>query len=255
MADPTEGDDVLTGTSGADTIDGGGGDDIINAGAGDDIVYGGEGNDRLNGGSGDDTLYGGEGNDNLVGGSGNDTLYGGEGNDTLNGDSGNDTLVYTLGENYGAIDVYIGGSGLDTVKIVLTSAEWTNTVVRQEILEYLQHLATVKTSATGEVSNGTASDFTFDFGGTKLTVSMMENLVLEVDGALINPRAPYITSPIALTAIAEDSGARVITQAELLANASDIEGDALTATGLAIASGNGSLVDNLDGTWTYTPAL
>ncbi len=63
------------------------------------------------------------------------------------------------------------------------------------------------------------------------------------------------TSPVTLVPIAEDSGARIITQAELLANASDIEGDTLTATNLAISAGNGTLVDNGDGTWTYTPAL
>ncbi len=54
--------------------------------------------------------------------------------------------------------------------------------------------------------------------------------------------------------MAEDSGARLITQAELLANASDVDGPSLTATNLAISSGLGSLTDNLDGTWTYTPA-
>jgi large repetitive protein len=63
-----------------------------------------------------------------------------------------------------------------------------------------------------------------------------------------------VTLPITLTSIEEDSGARVITQAELLANASDPEHDSLTATNLAISSGSGTLVDNNDGTWTYTPA-
>src|SRR5207248_206268 len=63
------------------------------------------------------------------------------------------------------------------------------------------------------------------------------------------------TTPVTLTAIAEDSGARLITQAELLANASDVDGPALTATGLTIATGSGSLVDNGNGTWSYTPAL
>ena len=58
-----------------------------------------------------------------------------------------------------------------------------------------------------------------------------------------------------LAAIAEDSGARLITQAELLANATDVDGPALTAINLAIASGNGTLVDNGNGTWSYTPAL
>ena len=58
-----------------------------------------------------------------------------------------------------------------------------------------------------------------------------------------------------LTAIAEDSGPRLITQAELLANASDVDGPSLTAVNLAISSGKGTLVNNHDGTWTYMPAL
>src|SRR4029079_7182034 len=62
------------------------------------------------------------------------------------------------------------------------------------------------------------------------------------------------TSPVTLVAIAEDSGARLITQAELLANATDVDGPALTAINLAIASGSGTLVDNNNGTWSYTPA-
>ncbi|CAD5372806.1 hypothetical protein RA210_U230001 [Rubrivivax sp. A210] len=62
------------------------------------------------------------------------------------------------------------------------------------------------------------------------------------------------TTAVTLAAIAEDSGARLITQAQLLGNAGDIEGDALVASNLAITGGNGSLVDNGNGTWTYTPA-
>jgi hypothetical protein len=60
---------------------------------------------------------------------------------------------------------------------------------------------------------------------------------------------------VTLTSIAEDSGARLITQAELLANAVDIDGPSLTATSLTISAGNGNLVDNGDGTWSYTPAV
>ncbi|NVK02981.1 MAG: cadherin-like domain-containing protein, partial [Oceanospirillaceae bacterium] len=85
------------------------------------------------------------------------------------------------------------------------------------------------------------------------------------DGALTTPGTATLdlnaindaptTSDVTLAAIAEDSGARIITQAELLANASDIEGDTLTATNLAISSGSGTLVSNGDGTWSYTPAL
>ncbi len=71
-----------------------------------------------------------------------------------------------------------------------------------------------------------------------------------VSGSNDNPT----TAPVTLAAIAEDSGARLITQAELLANAADVDGDSLTASGLEIAAGNGALVDNGDGTWAYTPA-
>lgn len=64
-----------------------------------------------------------------------------------------------------------------------------------------------------------------------------------------------VTSPITLAAIAEDTTVGlVITQEQLLANASDLEGDTLVATGLTISTGNGTLVDNGNGTWTYTPA-
>ena len=64
------------------------------------------------------------------------------------------------------------------------------------------------------------------------------------------------TAPVTLAPIAEDSGARTIIQADLLANAGDIEGDSLTATSLAISAGAGTLIDNGDGTYatSYTPA-
>src|SRR5205085_2618015 len=53
----------------------------------------------------------------------------------------------------------------------------------------------------------------------------------------------------------EDSGVRVITQAQLLANASDVEGNSLTASNLAITSGVGTLDDSSPVTGNYTLAL
>jgi len=62
------------------------------------------------------------------------------------------------------------------------------------------------------------------------------------------------TTPVTLAAIAEDSGARLITQAELLENANDVDNPSLSAVNLAIATGGGSLANNNNGTWSYTPA-
>nr|WP_254722263.1 VCBS domain-containing protein [Gilvimarinus xylanilyticus] len=45
-----------------------------------------------------------------------------------------------------------------------------------------------------------------------------------------------------------------ITQADLLTGAADEEGDALSAVDLSVTSGVGTLIDNGDGTWLYTPA-
>ena len=65
--------------------------------------------------------------------------------------------------------------------------------------------------------------------------------------------APTNTA-VTLTAVDEDTPRVIITLEELLVNARDVEGDALSVTDLRIASGNGILSDNGDGTWTYTPA-
>ncbi|BAZ32395.1 hypothetical protein NIES4074_49000 [Cylindrospermum sp. NIES-4074] len=90
----TNGNDILIGTNGKDTLNGLGGNDIIFGLGGKDKINGGSGNDILNGGTGDDTLNGGSGNDILNGDTGNDTLLGSSGNDTLNGGIGTDTADY-----------------------------------------------------------------------------------------------------------------------------------------------------------------
>ncbi len=52
----------------------------------------------------------------------------------------------------------------------------------------------------------------------------------------------------------EESGLVTISQADLLNEISDGDVDGLTAQNLVLVNGNGTLTDNLDGTWTFTPA-
>lgn len=101
---PTNGDDVLYGTSAGDFLDAGAGNDIVLGLAGDDTIHGGEGDDLILGGEGDDVLEGGAGNDVLRGGWGSDQLTGGTGRDELYGEWGGDTYFYRLGDGEVIVD-------------------------------------------------------------------------------------------------------------------------------------------------------
>ncbi|EGR0690307.1 tandem-95 repeat protein [Vibrio parahaemolyticus] len=66
---------------------------------------------------------------------------------------------------------------------------------------------------------------------------------------------PLATTPVTLDAIEEDGGSITITTEELLSNVDDKDKDTLSVENLIIDKGNGTLVDNGDGTWTFTPQI
>ena len=68
-------DEIIKGTNGSDTLNGGSGDDFLQGRAGGDFLDGGDGNDLLHGDAGDDHLRGGRGDDFIHGGIGTDTAY------------------------------------------------------------------------------------------------------------------------------------------------------------------------------------
>ena len=103
------GDDVIDGGNGNDTLFGDDGNDSMRGGNGADVMWGGSGDDSMHGGNESDTLDGGAGNDQLFGGNGKDTLNGGVNNDVLDGGNGNDTLIGGSGD-----DMLQGGEGNDT---------------------------------------------------------------------------------------------------------------------------------------------
>ena len=113
------GNDYLFGNQDDDTIYGGAGNDYIDGGTESDSIYGGDGNDEIDGGTESDIIYGGDGNDYIEGGTGNDRIYGGAGIDTLRGDDGADTLYGEAGADvlYGGADAdtLFGGAGADTL--------------------------------------------------------------------------------------------------------------------------------------------
>ena len=97
----------------------------------------------------------------------------------------------------------------------------------------------------------TPADQKTDEFSVTTTGGATQNLAFDITG--VND-APVVSGPVTLIAIAEDSGPRLITQAELLGNASDVDGPSRTAVNLQVASGGGTLTNNNDGTWTYHPA-
>ncbi|HCH1180627.1 TPA: tandem-95 repeat protein, partial [Vibrio parahaemolyticus] len=66
---------------------------------------------------------------------------------------------------------------------------------------------------------------------------------------------PLATTPVTLDAIEEDGGSITITTEELLSNVDDEDKDTLSVENFIIDKGNGTLVDNGDGTWTFTPQI
>ena len=88
-------------------------------------------------------------------------------------------------------------------------------------------------------------ELTYDITDSALSVSSQVNLTVtpENDGPTANNFSDDIN---------EDES-RVITTAELLENASDIDGDNLSITGLRVTNDTGSIVENDDGSYTFTP--
>ncbi len=83
-------------------------------GNGNDTLTGGSGADLLFGQAGNDTLDGKGGNDLLFGGAGNDVLTGGDGEDQLFGEAGDDRIVWNPGDDS---DLAEGGDGIDTLQV------------------------------------------------------------------------------------------------------------------------------------------
>jgi hypothetical protein len=92
----------------------------------------------------------------------------------------------------------------------------------------------------------------FDFRMTTDSAGVMRPWVpfnLYVSAVNDAPVAGNVTLP----SVQVNSGARVITSAQLLANTTDVDSATLTVTGLHIDTGLGALINNGDGTWIYTP--
>ena len=130
---------ALTGL-GDDIVFTGSNDDVVSAGDGDDLVSGGSGADTLLSGAGHDIVDGDSGDDLLLAGDGDDVIIDGLGNDIALGGAGADDFVFTeaslIGGEAGDTDIFAGGSGVDTLYLVVsaqTAAELGEEVTTEEL--------------------------------------------------------------------------------------------------------------------------
>ncbi|MDF2462199.1 MAG: hypothetical protein K0Q43_434 [Ramlibacter sp.] len=215
--------------------------------------------------AGGSIITGGAGNDGLLGTNGNDTMDGGGGSDALNAGAGNDTMIYLLGANAGATDIYVGGSGVDTLSLQLTQSEWSDAGVRAQLSRYISFLSNVNLNSKGELGNGGANNFVFSFpNGATLVVQTIEKLAVSVQNAsgqyvLIDPLAALITGPIE-GSVTEAGGVGNATPGAPSATgnlyADDLDGPddsfIAVAAGAATANHYGTYELTAAGVWTYT---
>jgi serralysin len=114
--------DRLSGTNGANTIEGGAGNDVINGRGGDDTIWSGDGNDLLTGGSGFDTfVY-------------REDFYSGGTDRIMDFDVDRDTIQFDVDDNGGNVSMSITNYDVFsmTADVVISLAN-TGTVILENI--------------------------------------------------------------------------------------------------------------------------
>ena len=141
--------------------------------AGDDVITGGTVANTLNGLAGNDILNGLGGSDTLNGGDGNDTLNGGAGNDVMNGGTGDDVFIVSNGAE---IVNEAAGEGTDTVR---STASFSLAAAARANIENVTLLGAGNTNATG---NDLANALTGNTGNNDLLGGIGNDTLDGLDG-------------------------------------------------------------------------
>jgi CshA-type fibril repeat protein len=193
-------------------------DNLVYTTDGGDCEAGPDGDDTILGGTGDDLIYGEGGNDTIIGGEGVDTAYGGADRDTfIGGNDGDYVHGNTEGDDFDTLDLTDSGP-----------ARFKD--------------GTVTNDADGDSISGTIE---FLDGDGNVTGEMEFEEIEEVIFGNYNEDPDAVDDTATTT---EDNAVEI----DLLANDSDPDNDTLTVIDNSDPS-NGSVTDNGDGTFTYTP--
>jgi VCBS repeat-containing protein len=284
----SSGTNIVSAGNGSDVVLGGSGSDLITGGNGNDVLSGGAGDDILVGGNGADTLYGGAGNDILLGGNGSDTLIGGSGSDLVTGSNGSDLAIYAVSDHYRVVgntlqsiahdvDHYNGGSGTDTLRVVVTAAEYS--LISSQLAAYASWLAGHKGDCGGtyyfDFAHGTSGAGDLPANATSgLVVSSWEVLQIEIVNAgtvtlasnatsstgslntlgIFNTGAvgSGFTETFKIVGVAAGAGVAATSLDPTVAQAQYVDGTGVLASAYTIAGVDGTLTVQSNGSYTYT---
>lgn len=269
------------------------GNDNLDGQDGDDAIFGEGGDDTLTGGAGADTLVGGDGADLIVGGNAGDSADGGAGgtdNDTLDlRDSGPLRIVGQTDDTDGNstsgtvefldTDGNVTGSmtfteienlllpepenqAPDAVDDTLTLDEDTtgtvNVLTNDSDPDLDPLTVTDATSPDGDVSiDGGILTFTptGNFNGPTTITYTVDDGQGGTDTGTVNVTVnPVNDAPVAVDDFAETPEDTAVTF-DLVGNDTDVDGDLLEISDVAVPADQGAVVNNGDGTVTFTPAL
>ncbi|PTC04172.1 polymer-forming cytoskeletal family protein [Vibrio mediterranei] len=200
-----------------------------------------------------------DGNETVIQSQFGDSVFHGGTNTNLNQDGVEHTRT-TLNDDgeivYGIEDLYGGGDrDYDDFTFTVDVGETNSQILQGEIVIGEDGTAVLPTLVIDQNIEITfPEDYT---GSTALEIKATATELSNDDEAstiqVVNFEVDHAPDSDSVSAQVDEDGSITITQEQLLANATDLDGDALTALNLSTEDENVTVVDNGDGTFTITP--
>ena len=225
-------------------------DFVTRSASGNYVLSGTDAAEELRGLGGNDTLSGGGGNDRLSGGAGDDVLAGGTGADTLAGGKGADVYRFARGDGADVIDDADASARTDTLELGAGitaggTAAW-RTPAGELLLQFGDgDSVRVRDFFAAGADAGVGIEVVRFADGTAWTRAQLQDAAMQPAGA------PPVAGSDALAAV--EGRALALSEATLLANDSDPDGDSLSVTGVASGFGGTATRDALTGQIVFQP--